>query len=397
MLWSVGVWLLIRRRPPWIRLVVGSLLSLLTFFSHLSALVLYAAAVVGIELQDSARTLRDNFLEGLRNLVVGAAQFAVPALVFVLFSPTSDAANQGIHFHLLSWPAAKPLMAIRTLNLGHPTIDSITPFVLAIGVALLLWRGKPRFLPTMYTALGLFVLAFILAPSRMLSAESVDTRIPIAIMFLAIASSNVNFKSEFWGRVWLFGALVFLVVRVGFVSSEWSRADHIISTFTSAFETLPPASVVFVVSEAPYGGIMSDDKAKKDAFRPSLKHIASLATLKSPVLAASTFVSPFQQPLSLTDRYRPLDEFKHERGPIRVTTSGELTNVIEDFRKLVAKADLGAGKAQSPPIFLLLIRPDKLRDANPNYTTRFATGEYFVLLRLVPLPTKNPVSTLREP
>jgi hypothetical protein len=140
-------------------------------------------------------------------------------------------------------------------------------------------------------ALLALLAAFIVLPSRLLSASGIDHRLPVAIALLFVASSD-------WGAVapkWRTGAtaalLALLLVRMGVVETVWLRADRQYEALRPALDHIAQGATVAVAapaSEVQAGGI-------------PLLHFPTLAALDRDAFVDTIFADPRQQPLQLTD------------------------------------------------------------------------------------------------
>src|ERR1700733_4151664 len=87
---GLALWLSLEARPAWLRILASSLVALACFFSHLSALGVYALAVFGLELPPAISLMRSRRHRELARLVtVAGAQFIAPAALLLFCQPRS--------------------------------------------------------------------------------------------------------------------------------------------------------------------------------------------------------------------------------------------------------------------------------------------------------------------
>lgn len=368
LLWAAGSWVLGSRAAPWRRLLWGTLFAVALFFCHFAALGLYAIIVAGYELQRSATTVRTSTWLAFRDLLVGAAIFLIPLLLFVV-SPTSDEALQVDYWH----PLWKPIIAYRALQSGNPILDYVTFAGIALGLVVVALYGRLRVAKCMYVPLAMLLVAYLVAPAWLLSARFVDTRLPVAILFVAIGCLHLSLRSKTCGRALLVGLAVLLIVRSIVLSYDWHRYDRVIHAFVTAFAELPPHSLLFVASAGP----RSDLRRGFDLrfWQPPLNHVAALATLQQPIFVLTTFAHPSQQPIAVTSRYAALYNFQ-EQDPIRVQSAEKLAVVTNQIRRLAGDTGISA------PTFLLVLYPEFLHLPLPQGTTAIGYGPHFVILAI---------------
>jgi hypothetical protein len=305
--------------------------------------------------------------------------FVLALAIFIAVSPTAGEAQQPMAYHGgLAW---KPLVAYRSLFTTIAWLDILTLSPLLAGLALALWRRRLRLAFPMAVPLCLLVLTFVVIPFYIFGSESGDTRLPIAILLVAIASTSVAGLSR--RTTWLFGlgALALLSVRSVAIARDWVGASARIVPFTDAFRLLPDGATLYAATTARSPMIDYRDAAGLAFWHPPLKHIASLASLGRDVFVPSTWADPYKQPMHVVAALEPVKEF-HDEDPIRTPGAAELNAMvgrIGEFHALVASR---SGMARHPPDYLLLLYPDRFQGDLPLGSVAVARGADFVLLRL---------------
>ena len=371
MLWAAGLWLMMSRKTPWLRLLCGTISSVVLFFCHLVALGLYAIFVAGYEVQRGAAAVRGNMWAALRDLSVSAAIFLIPGLLF-LSSPTSGEALQISYGN----PVWKPLIVYRTLQSGNLILDHVTFAVIALGLMLALWSNSLHLARSMYLPLAMLLAAYLVAPSWLLSARFVDVRLPVAILFVTVGSLSLRQRSQACHRAVLVGLAVLLVCRSIVLSYDWYQYDRVIHALVAALARLPRHSILFVATEAPSN--VSDMKKGFDRrfWQPPLNHVAAWATLQQSAFVPTIFAYPGQQPIVVASRYAPLYNFQGG-DPISVKSGEELDEVTKRIGRLI----LSTGQ-QAASVFLLVLYPELLHLSPPRHTDVVSMGPHFLILKL---------------
>jgi hypothetical protein len=372
MLWGVTIWIIIAPRPEWQRLAVGSAVAVALFFAHLAALGVYAVLVAGIELQ---RVFGKPLPWGqrLRRLVVGALPFAVPLGLLLFASPTGGKVGDAVVFNL--WLGWKPLALYRTLLSGNALLDAVTPIVLGLALIAALFGGMIRTAPPIRLALAALVLTFLVAPSDLMGALWLDARLPIALAFVAIASTGAQFRSIPVGRAVTVAVAGLLVFRAVVMSASWIAYEGIEDEFVSAFAKVPAGSTLFLAAGGPMPSFLYRDDIALARWRPPLKHTASLATVMKPIFVPSTWADPTQQPIVVTPRYAAMKALQGN-NPVRISS-------LDDFTRLIGRIrDVQGSAGDSRPVYLMLLDPDPAQPQRPPDLTPTASGSRFELFEI---------------
>ncbi len=379
MLWATAGWLALRERPPAWRLAWASVLGVVLLFCHLVALGLFAVVIGGMELQRASRSLRADRSAALRDLTLTAVPFAVALAIFVAVSPAAGEAQQAMAYHGgLGW---KPLVAYRSLltTAGWPDLLMLSP--LGIGVLLALWRRRLRLAFPMAMPLALLVAAFVVMPFYIFGSLFGDARLPVAILLVAIASTDVAGFSRRTGLWIALAALALLCLRSATIARDWAASDARIAVLTEAFRRVPDGATLYAASAGPYPSIDYRDDAGLALWHPPLKHIVSLASLGRDLFVPSTWSDPNKQPLRVVAALAAVKDFQGE-DPIRTPHAAELNAAVGRIGELRPLLVARSGKTPPPPDYLLLLYPDQLQGDLPAGSEAIARGGDFVLLRL---------------
>ncbi len=181
-------------------------------------------------------------------------------------------------------------------------------------------------------ALPLLLVAYLALPlAGLLTGGYIDTRIPIAIVFIFIGCSHLTIKNNFHRRILICTFFGFLVFRSTLLAYDWHKYDYTIQEFTAAFKRMPSGSIMFVVS----GSSEPTPNGELDQWHPPVLHLGSLATIQQKVFVTATKAFPPQQPIAVNKRFFLFHNPTH--GFIADTvesTLGRLTNTSSISRQL---------------------------------------------------------------
>ncbi len=378
MLWAVAGWVLLRERHVAWRLAWGGAMAVVLLFCHLVAVGLFAIVVAGMELQRAFRTRRTDPMAAVRGLAVSALPFVFVLAVFAAVSPAAGEARQAMAYHGgLGW---KPLVAYRSLLTTIGWLDVVTLVPVLAVVVFAAWRRRLRVAFPMALPLGLLVATFVAMPFYIFGAEQADTRLPIAILLVAIASTRIVGigRRESW-LVGL-GALVLLAVRSAAITAAWISADARLATMTNAFRLVPDGATLYAATAAPYPSIDYGDAAGLALWQPPLKHAVSLTSLGHAVFVPATWSDPFQQPMRVVAAVAPIKRFQGA-NPFKTPTATDLNAMVAGIGALRSPLPSN-GAGIPPPDYLLLLYPERFQGDLPAGSRTVARGSDFVLLRL---------------
>jgi hypothetical protein len=289
-LFALALWLALARRGAGLRVAVGALMALLLFFAHLLACGLYGVVVMS-HAAGVAWRRRGAVRTAFGELFVAGLPFLPPLAILLLLTPGGAGGA-------IAW--ANPLRKIDLLfsvfdNYSRPF--DIACFVLAAGaVVLALWRRWVRIEPSMLLPLFALALTYLAMPSRLASASGADHRIPLLFDLLLLASSRWTVPRPGLQRLFLGGALLMFLLRMGVVGVSWAASERAYARLLPALDALP------------WGGrlAVAFPSAAVNSQATPLVHFPTLAVVRRDAFVPTLFAFPTQQPLRLTPRYRAL-------------------------------------------------------------------------------------------
>jgi hypothetical protein len=278
MLWALAAWIAMERRPWPLRIAVGAVLATAIYLAHLAAFGAYALAVVAISLAAPANKIRQTFI---------TAATLLPGAVLFLLAPTSGAASHIDYGN----PLRKFDLPVSIFDNYNRVFDGVTFGIVLIAVIAGLVRRNVALHAQLRWALLALLAAFIVLPSRLLSASGIDHRLPVAIAFLFVAVSDWAAIAPKWRAGVTAALLALLLVRMGVLETVWLRADRQYTALRPAFDHIARGATVAVAAPA-------DDV---QAGGVPLFHFPTLAALDRDAFVDTIFADPRQQPLQLTE------------------------------------------------------------------------------------------------
>ncbi|MFL6618477.1 MAG: hypothetical protein ACJ8MH_07740, partial [Povalibacter sp.] len=336
MLWCLIAWLRMSEREGWMRLLVGTALALFLFFCHLIAFILYAFAIAGYELQRSILSWRQSGRSSLSNLLIGAAPFIPAVIVYFYVSPTRSAAKHALIYDLFS----KFSSVIVNLTSGNLFVDGLTLLLLVAAAALVI-RGSAK-IEVSTRFIGAFIgiaVAFLIAP---LTIEHpgpayLDVRMPVALLFTAIAMTRLTFKTPKMAR-WAAGIFgLYFLIKIAVLSASATQYKQLVLEHLSAFDHMQPKSTLFAVRQR------IDDTFYRRFYVDRLQapgHINALAAIRREVFVPAIYTVPGGQPIAVRERFAAVKKAQGDQ-PVWVRDAGELDELIAKFAKLHREASPG--------------------------------------------------------
>ncbi len=281
---GLAPWLSLEARPAWLRILASSVVALACFFSHLSALGIYALVIFGLELPSAISLMRSRrYRELARLTAVASAQFIAPAGLLLFCQPPS--AGGPVNFTPI-WRKADLLFSIFD-NYSRPF--DVVCFVLFVALfALLVWRGRLRIAPRLGVGLAILFVVYLLLPSQMLSGSGVDHRLPVALFLLLVAATAPVLPRRAGWAIGIAIAAIF-AARMAAIERVWLDSGQIYAGDIAVIDSLPPGArlaVAYPPRDISAGAI------------PEL-HVATLAVARREAFVPTIFAYPTQQPLAL--------------------------------------------------------------------------------------------------
>jgi len=371
LLWGFALWVRMSASASRWRLACGTLFALALFFCHLVAFGLYAVAVAGHELQKAIDAWRRERRLAIRDLLIGAAQFAPAMLLYANLSPTGQITSSGFFYNIFE-KLASPIV---TLTSGSAMIDALSAVMLVMAAALVALFGHVAVARRSGLTLIALFAAFLALPAGTLDGgtANIDTRTPMALLFFLIAATRVTFRIH---AVTTSASILFacyLVAKIVLLGIDAAEHRRLVDEYLAAYDRMASNSTLFVVrNEVQYSWRR---KMYQDRIHAPT-HIAALAAVRRGVFVPSVYATPGSQPLTVRPRYLPYKNFQMN-DPIGVRDSVHMNTLVgEIFALRRQSSDAG-------PVYLLIQDRGGDRLALPSSAKLVAEGTGFRLVQLV--------------
>jgi len=279
MLWALAAWMALERRSIWLRVLAGTVFATAIYCAHLAAFGAYALAVIAMTLTAPADKAKQT---------VAALITLLPGVILFLLAPTSGAENHIDYGN----PRRKFDLPVSIFDNYNRIFDGATfaAVLIAVIAGIAIWRRI-----VVHSRLGWSLLAllaaYIVLPSRLLSASGIDHRLPVAIALLFVAVSHwSDAVTPRWRRGVAIALAALFLVRMGVIEAVWLKADRQYEALRPAFGHIAGGAAVAVA--APASGVQAGGMP--------LFHFGALAALDRDAFVDTIFADPRQQPLQFT-------------------------------------------------------------------------------------------------
>jgi hypothetical protein len=373
MLWALAAWIGLRERGRAVRLLVSALSALGLFFCHLFVLGVYAIGLFAYESQRlwiaCARARRSStghsFRRALPPLILDFVLTGLPflpLLLLLLMSPT-----RGLWDYY--WRLDGKLDGLLFIIQAYSGIIAVLLAAAAAGAAV--WALCKRALS--FHAFGFAMLAvasvvYLALPRVMFDTYMVDSRLPIAVVFILIACARIDLRGSAAQRIFAVGLLVMCAARVAEVEYKWSQLSATTASFRQSVQLLNRGAKVVVAYADPDGGDHLRDYG--------LVHADCLAIIDRSALVTTAFTVVGKQILHARPAYRSRVDTEDGTPPmigtlVRVADRPD-TNVTDYWRRWTSDYDY---------LYVLFTKPD-FQNPDPAHLTEIFAGDRFILYRI---------------
>jgi hypothetical protein len=340
-LWVLAGWLATESWPGWLRIPCFSALCYALLLSHLYALALYGVCVLGIEFSQAAGWSARLALWRRRRVWLAFSQFVLPAVLFVLTSPTSG------NFRSVGlFSADLKLHGLATLvHTGVYSADLVLTLLLGLVGIWAVRSGRLVLDRRLAWAIGALAALFPVMPDVIFHAGFADFRLPLAIALIAVAATSPGPllpKREAWQ---LIGLGLLFGLQVVFFTERWQAFDRHYAMMDQLLDRVPTGGRVLAVF------------AQDDGFyrlnEPPIAYEPELAGVRNHLFVNGAFVWPQDNSsLALSPRYAwlqadrawsteyyPTDFAEIARDPGGSPRSPFRAVVLADFDYLLIKSE----------------------------------------------------------
>src|SRR4051812_37805045 len=301
---------------------------------------------------------------------MGAAVCARSFILNVASSPTHSPPTRAV---IYDFPGEFAWLLV-TFTSGNMLVDVLT-IVLFVTASVIAFRwAKIEFSTRFVGAFIGLTVAFLLAPRAVQhpGPAYVDVRVPIALMFTAIAATRVTFSSLALARgaVWTFAG--YLAVKVAVLSVAALEHKQLVQRYLAAYSHMENHSTLFAARER------LDDTWFRRFYSDRLAsptHVYALAAIRRDIFVPAIYTVPGGQPIKVRERFQPLKAAQGDE-PVEVRDASDLARLISKFTTL--QRDTAPGKSA-----YLLIQDRATQLALPASSQVVAAGAGFRLVKIV--------------
>lgn len=278
-LWMLAAHMYFRNCRPLFRIVLFSLLATVLLVSHLHAFASYAILVGGYEL---AIYWRNRKHLPWSDLLIAAAQFVVPVILFLTLSSTTDRAGE------IKWssPLDKIYGLLDMVNNYNLPLDVATFVILAGLLTMGALTKRVSIHRDMRLPLALLFIIYLCLPRLMFASFGADRRLLVMIALAAVAALDVRIDTPRMGARLVLGFAILFLARMGVIGMNWVHAEQVYEPVLSAIEQLPKGARVAVIC----GGDNFPYLAN-----PPLDHVANMAVITKDDYLNTLFAEPGKQ------------------------------------------------------------------------------------------------------
>ena len=296
-LWALTSWVVLRDRSWHLRVAVSAGFVTILFFCHLFGIGMYGLGLCAFELSRLVKGRSDRL--GLGSLLRDRARLLrlsvdllvfglpfLPALVLMAFSPTMGLASD------VSWDWNAKLDGLGWLvqAYGHG-LDAAFGFVLLFTLALGLMSRMIVVHPAGLILLGLGLVVYIAMPTVLFGSWAADLRLPVALVFMAIAFADLAVTSPIVRRGFMFVIIALSLIRFGGVATAWAEIDQSFDDMRASLQFVDPGSKILVAT--------ANRPTGTEEMNLPLSHAACLAMIERSSLVTTAFAVTGKQILNL--------------------------------------------------------------------------------------------------
>ena len=261
------------------------------FISHLVAFAVYVIAAAAYDAL-STMVERRRWKELLTDYAVLGVSGSIPVLL-MFFSRTREHVNV-LEFSDVVWKLHK---FAEVFESGQGTWDVVFAIAMVASLGSLLAAGYLRVERVMAGVAIVLVVVFALVPYRVNAATSLDTRLPLWVLFAAVAALVPR---DARSRAVSSTLLALFVFRVTTTTLHYQRSSAALERISAELTVVPAGSLVFTARQASAPVWVPHD------WHPPRPHASELLLLTRPVFSATLLTVPTHQPLVRSGEFEKL-------------------------------------------------------------------------------------------
>jgi hypothetical protein len=286
-LWGVAAWIALRRAHALVRLATSLAFVVALFICHLGAVGLYGLGLLTFELWlfFNQGHFRD------RQLWTDMGVFFAPFLTV----PVLMASGPTVNFvGIVHWSMSAKIYGLtQVIRSERLWVDFWIGLAMAVALGIA-WRfGRVRVHPIGWALLAVAVPVYLLMPHQFLSANDVDVRIPIGVLFLGIGMLQWNLPMMRMQYTFLAVVLLFALVRVGYIATIYLPFRNVIANLEESLQQVARGSRVMIAHP---------HDLQQEVF--GLFYLPCLAMIERSSLVSIAHSHPAQQVLTVRPAFR---------------------------------------------------------------------------------------------
>ncbi len=291
-LWGLAAWIGLRERPWPARYVISALFAFALFLCHLFSLGVYGLGLMAFEIWYAVSEERSSVPRR-------ALLFVCAGLPFLPLIPLLIGSSTWGHASDWEWES---LGKIDGLIYAVETYSDIVAFVLSASVIVgAIWAMRNKLLKVHHFLISLLVVGgaiYMLMPRVLFASYLADQRLPIAIVFFAVACFRIELRQEFIRRMFLLATMALLGARVAEVDIAWANSSGATLEMKESLRKIQKGSKILVA--------YADSNMPNEVEHLGLVHAATLAIMERSALITTAFTTKGKQIMHVRPEYRKL-------------------------------------------------------------------------------------------
>lgn len=291
-LWGAAAWIALRERaahPAWCGLVSLAFVLLL-FFGHLQGIQLYGLPLLCYELWRLKVRGRPPWRRALPELLAFGLPFVL-VLVLMRLSPTTGFAGE------TQWYLWRKLVGLWWVVKNYQPLVDLPVALLCLGFAgWALATRRLRVHPVGWYMLAASAVVFAATPWELMSASFVDTRLPVAFLFILIGMATWEAADRRATAGFCAVLVALCLARFAVVETTWRELAGVMGDYERSMAEIPRGSRVLVASVL--------DSPMRHTWKTALSHFPALVMTERSSMSSHAFTHPGKQVLVVKPPYR---------------------------------------------------------------------------------------------
>jgi hypothetical protein len=298
---AFACWIVLSRRAIWARLLGGSILAMLVFFTHFLAFLGYAMCVAAYEFGDWLTGRSRNTAALLVRGVIAGLPFM--ALLGLFLSQTSGDFGGGSFY---GTGAEKLVAALSPFIFPSGRFDLA---VLAVSLAPMARDGvfgRPAIALPMSVVLATLVIVAIATPNVLSGVWEMDVRLPLVIVILTVCGVDWRHTPRKAGQLAAVALIGLLALNMAIIAWTWLPIARQFDEFRSAMSSIPRGARVLA-----FRAIEGTDPKLQPGPLTSYSNLPALAIVERDVFLPNLFKNPMMT-VQAAPRLKNIDTTTHE-------------------------------------------------------------------------------------